>query len=118
MSKRDFALIDFLFNFRPYSATPETPIFSITESKIGMLNKAWAQAAAQMLGVSILNQNQNHPLEIVFGGVTDGNSWQFMKLENKTIHIHPTVVPLAHLPLILGIFNILLMFIKMATPQY
>jgi hypothetical protein len=109
--------IDFLFNFRPYSATPETPIFSITESKIGMLNKAWAQAAAQMLGVSILNQNQNHPLEIFFGGVTDGNSWQFMKLENKIIHIHPTAVPLAHLPLILGIFQYFIDVYKNSYPS-
>lgn len=109
--------IDFLFNFRPYSATPETPIFSITESKIGMLNKAWAQAGAQMLGVSILNQQQNHPLEVVFGGVTDGNGWQFMKLENNIIHIHPTVVPLAHLPLILGVFQYFINFYKNNYPS-
>jgi hypothetical protein len=109
--------IDFLFNFRPYSATPETPIFSITESKIGMLNKAWAQAAAQMLGVSILNQKQNHPLEIVFGGVTDGNSWQFMKLEHKIVHIHPTVIPLAHLPLILGVFQYFIDVYKNSYPS-
>ncbi len=97
--------IDFLFNYRPHSPTPEVPIFSITESKIGLLHKAWGQAAAQMLGVSIFNQKLNHPLDIVFGSVTDGNSWQFMRLENNIISIDSRVYTLTELPIILGIFQ-------------
>ena len=97
--------IDFLFNYRPHSPTPEVPIFSITESKIGLLHKAWGQAAAQMLGVFVINEKLNHPLEIVFGTVTDGNSWQFMKLENKIIYIDSRVYTLTELPIILGIFQ-------------
>ncbi len=97
--------IDFLFNYRPHSPTPEVPIFSITESKIGLLHKAWGQAAAQMLGVFIINQKLNHPLNIVFGSVTDGNSWQFLKLENKVVSIDSRVYTLTELPIILGIFQ-------------
>jgi hypothetical protein len=97
--------IDFLFNYRPHSPTPEVPIFSITESKIGLLHKAWGQAAAQMLGVFIINQKLNHPLDVVFGTVTDGNSWQFMKLENKIVYIDSRVYTLTELPIILGIFQ-------------
>lgn len=97
--------IDFLFNYRPHSPTPEIPIFSITESKIGLLHKAWGQAAAQMLGVSIFNQKLNHPLDIVFGSVTDGNSWQFMRLEKNIISIDSRVYTLTELPIILGIFQ-------------
>jgi hypothetical protein len=97
--------IDFLFNYRPYASTPEAPIFSITESKIGLLHKAWGQAAAQMLGVSIVNQKANHPLDIVFGSVTDGNSWQFMKFDKQTIWIDSRVYSLTEIPIILGIFQ-------------
>lgn len=97
--------IDFLFNYRPHSPTPEVPIFSITGSKIGLLHKAWGQAAAQMLGVSIFNQKLNHPLDIVLGSVTDGNSWQFMRLENNIISIDSRVYALTELPIILGIFQ-------------
>jgi hypothetical protein len=97
--------IDFLFNYRPHSPTPEVPIFSITESKIGLLHKAWGQAAAQMLGVFIINQKLNHPLDVVFGSVTDGNSWQFLKLENKIIYIDSRVYTLTELPIILGVFQ-------------
>jgi hypothetical protein len=97
--------IDFLFNYRPHSPTPEVPIFSITESKIGLLHKAWGQAAAQMLGVFIINQKLNHPLEVVFGSVTDGNSWQFLKLENKIVYIDSRVYTLTELPIILGVFQ-------------
>ena len=97
--------IDFLFNYRPHSPTPEVPIFSITESKIGLLHKAWGQAAAQMLGVFIINEKLNHTLEIVFGTVTDGNCWQFMKLEDKIVYIDSRVYTLTELPIILGIFQ-------------
>ena len=97
--------IDFLFNYRPHSPTPEAPIFSITESKIGLLHKAWGQAAAQMLGVFVINQKLNHPLDVVFGSVTDGNSWQFLKLENKIVYIDSRVFTLTELPIILGIFQ-------------
>lgn len=97
--------IDFLFNHRPHSLTPEMPIFSITESKIGLLHKAWGQAAAQIIGVSLLNQKQNHTLHTIFGSVTDGNSWQFLRYTNQIISIDSRSYSLVELPLILGIFQ-------------
>jgi hypothetical protein len=108
--------IDFLFNYRPHSPTPEVPIFSITESKIGLLHKAWGQAAAQMLGVFIINEKLGHALEVVFGTVTDGNSWQFMKLENKIVYIDSRVYTLTELPIILGIFQYFIDFQLIKTP--
>jgi hypothetical protein len=97
--------IDFLFNLQPYSTDPDTPIFSVTEAKIGHLQKAWPQAAAQMLGVSIFNQKNGSPLTTIYGAVTDGNSWQFLKFENNTILVDTHTYLLTELPLLLGIFQ-------------
>ncbi len=97
--------IDFLFNLQPYSTNPDTPIFSVTEAKIGLLQKAWAQAIAQMLGVAILNQKNGQLLTTIYGAVTDGNSWQFLKFENQIVFVDTHTYSLTQLPLLLGIFQ-------------
>jgi hypothetical protein len=97
--------IDFIFTRRPNVPEPQAPIISVTEAKIGKLDKAIPQAAAQMIGARIFNQKNEEPISIIYGTITDGNTWRFMKLEDQIIWIDHAKYSLAEMPILLGIFQ-------------
>ena len=81
---------------------PKAPIFCVTEAKISKVEKAIPQAAAQMLGIKTYNEAHNQKLEKVFGIVTDGNTWRFLKLENNILEIDQKYYSLSEISAILG----------------
>ena len=97
--------IDFIFTRRPNAPEPQAPIISVTEAKIGKLDKAIPQAAAQMIGARVFNENNNEPISVIYGTITDGNTWRFMKLEGQTVWIDHAKYSLAEMPILLGIFQ-------------
>ena len=97
--------IDFLFTRRPNAPEPQAPIISVTEAKIGRLDKAIPQAAAQMIGARFFNEKNHEPIQIIYGTITDGNTWRFMKLEEQTIWIDHAKYSLAELAVLLGVFQ-------------
>ena len=40
-----------------------------------------------MLGARLFNQDEKNDCEIIYGCVTTGEAWQFMKLENEVLYI-------------------------------
>jgi hypothetical protein len=97
--------IGFLFTRRPNAPEPQAPIISVTEAKIGRLDKAIPQAAAQMIGARVFNKNHNEPIETIYGTITDGNTWRFLKLEGNIIWIDNAKYSLAEMPILLGVFQ-------------
>lgn len=104
--------IDFLFSKTPETTKPKNPIFCITEAKIGLIDKAFPQAIAQMIGVRLFNKNKNHELAAVHGSVTDGKSWRFLKLEGNNIYIDKNEFATNELPLLLGVLQEIINFYK------
>ncbi len=104
--------IDFLFVKKPYSTEPSAPIIAVTEAKIGRIDKAIPQAAAQMIGARIFNQLHGEPIETIHGVVTDGNTWRFLRLQDKTIFVDNIKYSLVEIEHILGIFKMIIEFYK------
>jgi hypothetical protein len=77
--------IDFIITKEKNSIEPQAPIICVTEAKIGRLDKAIPQAAAQMLGARVFNQKNGEQLDIIHGLITDGTSWRLLKLEGNTV---------------------------------
>ena len=79
---------DFFFALQPPKLYIDAPIISLTEAKDEDMDWGIAQCAAQMLGAKYFNEARNKPIPIIFGCVTTGTDWQFLKLENLSlIHI-------------------------------
>ncbi len=97
--------IDFIMVKKPYAPEPTAPIIAVTEAKVGRLDKAIPQAAAQMIGSRLFNKNNGDPIETLHSVVTDGNSWRFLRLENNTILVDNTRYSLVEISHILGIFQ-------------
>jgi hypothetical protein len=104
--------IDFLFSKASESLGFEAPILCITEAKIGLIDRGIPQAAAQMYGVRLFNENEGTPLKTVYGAVTDGKTWRFLKLEEDILYTDLEILYLDNLPLLLGTLQWIIDFYK------
>jgi hypothetical protein len=94
--------VDFLFTKISNSLEIHTPILCITEAKIGFIDKGIPQAAAQMYAARLKNEQEGKPIPIIYGAVTDGKTWRFLKLEEQILYTDLTVLYLDNVPLLLG----------------
>jgi len=88
------------------------PIFTLVEAKQGDITKHWGQIAAQMVGAREENKNRNEDIKAIFGCITSGELWRFMKLENDCIYIDERTYYLNELEKILGVFQYIVDFYK------
>lgn len=78
---------DFILSKNPISSTLQFPIFCLVEAKKNDIKEGLGQCVAQMLGATLFNHNENNQSPAIYGCVTTGEIWQFLKLENKTFYL-------------------------------
>lgn len=94
------------------SYTISFPIMQIVEAKKGDIDLGIPQCAAQMVGARVYNQHKKTPIDVIYGCVTTGKEWQFMKLSDK-IYIDDKTYKLEDLSKILGAFQTIIDYYKM-----
>ena len=65
----------------------EGPIVAVVEAKREDLIAGFGQCVAEMVAIGIFNEREGTPLAVVFGCVTSGNIWRFLKLEGDRLSI-------------------------------
>lgn len=103
---------DFIISKDAKTFNISLPIFSVVEAKKSDISLGIPQCAAQMLGAKIFNEKKGNPLEIVYGCVTTGDDWQFMKLKGNTVYIDLNKYYLGELSELLGVFQVILNIYK------
>lgn len=93
---------DFLISAEPQAAGLEAPIMCVFEAKNDALEDWYGQCGAEMFAVRLFNEQQDKPTPIVYGAVTNGFTWQFLKLEAQMLHIDTVRYGTANLPQLLG----------------
>jgi hypothetical protein len=96
---------DFLFSRIAKSPTIKEPIFCIVEAKNDNLEKGIPQCIAEMYASRIFNERRNKKIEVIFGCITTGYQWQFIKLEGNTVFQDTKIYSLVELATILGILQ-------------
>lgn len=84
------------------------PIFSVVEAKKSDISIGIPQCAAQMLGAKIFNEKKGKAIDKIYGCVTTGDDWQFMKLVDDTVYIDLDKYYLGELEELLGVFQVIL----------
>lgn len=87
------------------------PILHLVEAKKGDIDLGVAQCAAQMIGAKTYNQQNGTPIEVIYGCVTNGNDWLFLKLTDKIILDNHTYY-LGKLDELLGVFQTIIDYYK------
>jgi hypothetical protein len=96
---------DFLYARVPKSPIIKEPIFCIVEAKNDNLEKGIPQCIAEMYASTILNERQNKSVKTIYGCVTTGYLWQFLKLEEKLVSLDTTIYSLKEISEILGVLQ-------------
>ncbi|MEL6456693.1 MAG: hypothetical protein AAFQ91_00375 [Cyanobacteria bacterium J06621_15] len=94
---------DFLISLSSEQLFLEAPVVIIVEAKKEDLNGGLGQCVAEMIAAQRFNENNNNPIPIIYGTVTTGDRWKFLKIENQTVTIGLMEYTLPPLEEILGI---------------
>ncbi|MGB0930934.1 MAG: hypothetical protein ACPGVB_09170 [Chitinophagales bacterium] len=78
--------VDFILTKTPNSTTIDAPIFCLMEAKQHIIESSLGQCVAQMIAAQIFNKTEKQELPTIYGCVTSGEVWQFLKLSEKTIY--------------------------------
>jgi hypothetical protein len=97
---------DFMLTGDPLSPRISAPVFSIVEAKNDNLDVGVPQCIAQMYAALLFNQKRNRPISVVYGAVSFGFEWQFLKLvDANTALLDPTIYYQIQLPQLLGVLQ-------------
>ncbi|MFB2921353.1 hypothetical protein [Aerosakkonema funiforme] len=82
----------------------EAPTVVIVEAKKTDLKTGIGQCIAEMVAAQRFNQIKDKSIPTIYGSVSNGIQWQFLKLEGQTITIDLSVYPLPPIDQILSFF--------------
>jgi hypothetical protein len=99
---------DFLFSRSANPYTIDAPVFMLVEAKRGEIEFGLGQCVAEMIAAQLYNQSQGQTIPVVYGCVTSGRLWQFLKLEGDKVTIDPDNYPLMPIHKVLGIIKSIL----------
>ena len=102
---------DFLISLSPIQSVIQAPVAIIAEAKRGILANGLGQCAAAMVAAQQFNQKHNLAIPIVYGCVTNGSNWKFLKLCGPELVIDITEYDIMPLDRLLGIL------LAMTAPQ-
>ena len=80
----------------------ETPIIVLVEAKKSDLKGGIGQCIAEMVAAQKFNLQKSQNLSTVYGCITTGTQWRFLKLEEQTVTIDLSDYSLLPVEQILG----------------
>lgn len=78
---------DFLISRDRQQSFIKSPVITIVEAKNDNLKSGYAQCMAEMMAARIFNERNGKEMENIFGVVTNGNQWKFLKLNRDVVYI-------------------------------
>lgn len=79
---------DFLVSRSPEQLFVQAPAIMIVEAKRDNLKSGLGQCAAEMVAASLFNEQNGQPSNAVYGAVSNGTQWRFLKLAGQTLTIN------------------------------
>jgi len=103
---------DFLISRSPEQLLIEAPVITLVEAAFpggarerDNIKSGLGQCMAEMLAAQLFNQRQENEIQTIYGSVTTGTNWKFLKLEEQTISIDLNEYFLNNVGKILGILR-------------
>jgi hypothetical protein len=96
---------DFLLTRSSSEVSIKAPVVVLIEAKKGELNGGWGQCMAEMVAAQRFNQADGQDIPCIYGSVTTGTQWQFLRLVGQQMWIDVTEYALMPLDRILGILR-------------
>jgi len=94
---------DFIISLSSQQLYVEAPVAIIVEAKNENIKGGLAQCLATMIAAQLFNQQKGNAIDTLYGAVTIGNQWKFLKLHKAIAAIDKKDYYIDQLPDILGI---------------
>jgi hypothetical protein len=95
---------DFLLTRSSEVLEIEAPAVIVVEAKKTDLKLELGQCIAEMVAAQRFNQEKERSIPTIYGSVSNGTQWQFLKLQEQTVTIDLTIYPLPPVEQILSFF--------------
>lgn len=102
---------DFIISSSPKQLELTAPIVTLVEAKNDNIKSGIPQCIAEMVAAQIFNERQQNEIACIYGAITTGSNWKFLRLVGKRVDIEATEHFIGELEELLGI---LLDIIKIA----
>jgi hypothetical protein len=96
---------DFLISRSPEQIIIEAPVVALVEAKNDSIQSGLGQCMASMIAAQIFNETKENQIETIYGVVTTGTNWKFLRLNGKTIEIDLNEYFISQLGKIFGILK-------------
>ena len=96
---------DFLISLSPVQFVLEAPVIVLVEAKKDDLEVGLGQCVAEMIAAQHFNAEKGNEIPIIYGAITSGREWRFLKLEEQKLYIDMVVYQIAQCDKILGILT-------------
>ncbi len=96
---------DFLISLSAEQIFINAPVIVLVEAKNDKIESGLGQCMAEMVGAQLFNQRRGREIKTIYGTVTTGSVWKFLKLEGQVIEIDLQEYYLSQLGKILGILK-------------
>ena len=99
---------DIILSMGAESYSISSPVMSIVQAYKNNIDLGLGKCVAQMIAADIFNEREDNQITTIYGCVTTGEQWLFLRLEGDTIQIHPHRFFLNELTDIIGMFQSML----------
>jgi hypothetical protein len=87
LSQNPHQLQYFSGNTKHFSMDIVAPVVAMFEAKDDNVDNWYGQCGAEMYSARLFNERNNEPYKTIYGAVTDGFEWVFLKLEDEVLLI-------------------------------
>ena len=94
---------DFVISLSPRQFSLKAPIILLVEAKKDDLLVGLGQCVAEMVAAQRFNAEEENDIACIYGAVTSGIDWLFLKLAGKKLYIDMAAYQIAQCDTILGI---------------
>lgn len=98
-------ICDYLISLSSEQLLILSPVIAVVEAKKEDIIAGLGQCIAEMIAAQIFNQREENNIKNIFGVVTSGTNWRFLKLENNTVYIDNVEYYIKDVGKILGILR-------------
>jgi hypothetical protein len=105
---------DFILSHSPEQMFLNAPIFTLVEAKNDNIKSGIPQCIAEMIASQLFNQKRNNSIPCIYGAVTTGSIWKFLKLQDNQVSVEMLEHFIENIESILGI---LMQIVRATAPQ-
>ncbi len=84
------------------------PLLAIVEAKKEDINGGIGQCVATMFAAQLYNEKEQQSLPAIYGAVTTGTTWKFLKLSGTTAWVDRDEYYLNEIEILMGIFSLII----------